>query len=298
MANNKMLVEERSRNIGNFMVGRLLPFREKRQVGPFTFIDHFGPAQIGPEVYSDVDQHPHTGLCTLSYLFAGETEHKDSTGAHQVIKPGDVGLMTAGKAVTHTERTPPHLRNGQSYLSHGYQVWIALPLEKEEMEPRFDFVAKEDLPQWKEGGLRMILVAGEGYGRKSPLPVHSPLFMVDVLAEKEGNLDIEGNLEGEIAVVVVKGSVRDPKQDEGNTVEAGQMLISKTDNECCLWLETGTQLLLFGGPALPEPRYLFWNFVASSKDRLKQASDDWANKRFPQVPGDDTYIPLPMPFKR
>lgn len=294
MANNKMLVEERSRNIGNFIVGRLLPFREKRQVGPFTFIDHFGPEYVGPKVYSDVDQHPHVGLCTLSYLFAGETEHKDSTGAHQVIRPGDVGLMTAGKAVTHTERTPQHLRNGERYLSHGYQVWVALPKEKEEMEPRFDFVAKEDLPQWQEGDLRMVLVAGEGYGRKSPLPVHSPLFMVDVLAQKEGDLDIKGNLEGEIAVVVVNGKVRDGQE----VVEAGQMLISKAENECCLWLEEGTQLLLFGGPALLEPRYLFWNFVSSSKERLKQASDDWVNKRFPKVPGDDTYIPLPMPFKR
>lgn len=291
MANNKMLVEERSRDIGNFVVGRLLPFRKKRQIGPFTFIDHMGPTQIGPGKYSDVDQHPHVGLSTLTYLFAGEIEHKDSTGAVQIVGPGDVGFMTAGKGVSHTERTPMRLRDGASHALHGYQVWVALPKEKEEMEPRFDFIAGTDLPQWTENDLQMTLVAGDGYGKQSPLPVHSPLFMVDVKAQKDTHLDIAGQLEGEIGIVVVQGQVRDGEE----TIEAGQMLISKTENECCIQLEANTQLLLFGGKALPEPRYLFWNFVSSSKERLQQAGEDWKNKQFPQVPGDSTYIPLPPP---
>lgn len=289
MANNAMLVDERTRDIGNFMVGRLLPFRKKRQVGPFTFIDHMGPAILQSGQYMDVDQHPHIGLSTLTYLLEGEIEHRDSTGAVQVIAPGDVGFMTAGKGVAHTERTPAHLRNGQSTTVHGYQVWVALPKEKEEMAPRFDFVSKADLPTWSENGLAMTLIAGKGYGKVSPLPVHSPLFMIEVRADAASHLDIKGALEGEIAVVVTNGKV----QVGSELVAAGQMLISKTDNECCIDLEANTRLLLFGGAPLPEERFLYWNFVSSSKERIEQAKVEWANKQFPKVPSDETYIPLP-----
>ena len=176
MANNKMVVEERSRDIGNFVVGRLLPFRKKRQVGPFTFIDHMGPSHIGPGKYMDVDQHPHIGLSTLTYLLEGQVVHRDSTGAVQVIRPGEVGFMTAGKGVAHTERTPLPLRDGQKHAVHGYQVWVALPKEAEEMEPRFDFVPKDQLPHWKEGKLDMTLVAGKAFGRRSPLKVLFPFI--------------------------------------------------------------------------------------------------------------------------
>ncbi|MEZ4964062.1 MAG: pirin family protein [Saprospiraceae bacterium] len=289
MANNKMLVEERQRDIGRFLVGRLLPFREKRLVGPFTFIDHMGPTEIGPGQYFDVDQHPHIGLSTLTYLLEGNIEHRDSTGAVQIVGPGDVGFMSAGKGVAHTERTPAKQQDGGTYPIHGYQVWVALPRENEEMEPEFSFIPSADLPHWEEGGLRMTLVAGTGFGRTSPLRVFSPLFMVDIYAKEASLLDIEGQLEGEIAVVVTKGQV----QEGGETIHSGQMLISKTDDTCFLSLEADTRLLLFGGQALPEERFLFWNFVSSSKQRLEQAKKDWAQRRFPKVPGDDTYIALP-----
>ena len=284
-----MLVAERSRDIGNFMVGRLLPFRRKRQVGPFTFIDHMGPSTIGPGQYMDVDQHPHIGLSTLTYLLQGEIEHRDNTGAVEVITPGSVGFMTAGYGVTHTERTPAHLRDGGTYPVHGYQVWVALPREKEEMAPNFAFVPKEDLPQWEEQGIHLTLVAGEGYGRRSPLPVYSPLFMIDAYAESAGVLDIKGQLRGEIALVVVQGSVK----LEDQLVQQGEMLIAKTEDECCVELLAGTKLLVFGGQPFPEERFLYWNFVSSSQDRLEQAKADWAAKEFPTVPGDSTYIPLP-----
>jgi redox-sensitive bicupin YhaK (pirin superfamily) len=289
MNNEKLIVEERSRDIGNFLVGRLLPFRKKRQVGPFTFIDHMGPTEIGPGRYMDVDQHPHIGLSTLTYLMEGEIEHRDSTGAVQVIRPGDVGFMTAGRGVAHTERTPAQRRDGSSFTVHGYQVWVAMPTDKEEMAPRFDFVAREDLPTWEEEGLHLTLVAGEGFGRKSPLPVHSPLFMVDVRAEESRSLAINGQLKGEIAIVVTVGEV----SDGGETISAGQMLISKAENACSLDVAAGTRLLLFGGEAFPEPRHLYWNFAHSSKERIEKAKADWAEKRFPKVPGDHTYIPLP-----
>jgi len=289
MTNNKMIVAERSRDIGNFLVGRLLPFRKKRQVGPFTFIDHMGPTRVQSPDYMDIDQHPHIGLSTLTYLLEGQIEHRDSTGARQIIHPGDVGFMTAGKGVAHTERTPLHLRTDAPHQIHGYQVWVAMPKEKEEMSPRFDFLSKEELPTWEEKGLVMTLIAGEGYGRKSPLPVHSPLFMIDVKANENTRLEIKGQLEGEIAMVVTHGRV----SDHSESIEAGQMLISKTADECFIHLEKGTRLLMFGGQAFPEERFLFWNFVSSSKERLEQAKEDWKNKRFPKVQGDDTYIPLP-----
>ena len=290
MANNKMLVNERQRSIGKFLVGRLLPFRKKRQVGPFTFIDHMGPFQLQKDKTINVDQHPHIGLSTLTYLLSGKIEHQDSTRAMQVVDAGDVGFMTSGKGVTHTERTPSELLKKEGVVMHGYQVWVALPKDKEEMEPRFDFILKSELPTWEENGLQMTLVAGEGYGRKSPLPVHSPLFMLDVQSgNEETQLEIKGQLEGEIAFVITEGGVLDGE----DCVKAGQMLISTTKDECHVTLEPHTRLLLFGGQPFPEERYMYWNFVSSSKERIEQAKEDWRNKRFPKVPGDDTYIPLP-----
>lgn len=289
MANNKLLVNERQTDLGNFMVGRLLPFRKKRQVGPFTFIDHMGPAELGNGKYVDVDQHPHTGLSTLTYLFEGEIEHRDSIGSVQVIHPGDVGFMTAGSGVTHTERTPKSRRNGAPFTMHGYQVWVAMPKEKEDMDPKFEYYTSAEIPVWKSGPLTYKLVAGKGFGKTAPLQGLSPLFMVDIYAEKETTINIKGQLEGEVAFVIVKGSIT----EDGKRVEAGQMLISKTDAACEICLEEDTQLLLFGGEALPEERFLLWNFVSHSKEKLQEAKKDWIEREFPKVPGDDTYIPFP-----
>ncbi len=289
MANNKLLINERQTEIGNFMVGRLLPFRKKRQVGPFTFIDHMGPANIGNGAYVDVDQHPHTGLSTLTYLLEGEMEHKDSLGSHRIIKPGDVGFMTAGKGITHTERTPDHLRNSTPFSMHGYQIWVALPQEKEQMEPQFDFYPAEDIPQWEANSLHFKLVAGNAFGKSAPLQGFSPLFMVDILAKDKSLLDLRGQLDGEVAFVIVKGAIH----NHGETIEAGQMLISKTDDACEIELEAGTQVLLFGGRPLDSEPLLMWNFVSHDKNQLKEYKQQWMDRKFPSVPGDDTYIPFP-----
>jgi len=289
MANNKLLVNERKADVGSFMVGRLLPFRKKRQVGPFTFIDHMGPATLGNGVYSDVDQHPHIGLSTLTYLFEGEIEHRDSGGRVQVIHAGDVGFMTAGSGVTHTERTPVSRRGTGEFVMHGYQIWVALPKEKEEMDPRFDYYPSAEIPTWKYGALTIRLAAGNAFGKSAPLQGYSPLFMVDIFAEEETTIDLKDQLQGEVAFVIVQGSIT----DDGERVEAGQMLISKTDHECKICLDKGTRLMLFGGEPLPEERFLMWNFVSHSKERLVEAKEDWKNREFPQVPGDDTYIPIP-----
>jgi redox-sensitive bicupin YhaK (pirin superfamily) len=290
MATNKMLIEERTRDIGSFLVGRLLPVREKRQIGPFTFVDHMGPVKVKPGQYFDIDQHPHIGLSTLTYLLEGSIQHRDSTGADCIIGAGDVGFMTAGKAVAHTERTPVHLRESdKEYTMHGYQIWVAMPKEKEDMEPRFDFVSKDDLPKWNASGLEFILVAGKGYGYTSSLPVHSDLFMLDVKSTTDTFLDVKDKLEGEIGIIVIQGGI----ESDGELIGKGSMMISKTEDECRVNVKSDSRLLVFGGQALPEKRYLYWNFVSSNRDKIDQAKEMWENKEFPKVPGDNTYIPLP-----
>ncbi|WP_299116679.1 pirin family protein [uncultured Winogradskyella sp.] len=289
MANNKLLVNERQADLGNFMVGRLLPFRKKRQVGPFTFIDHMGPATLGNGKYVDVDQHPHIGLSTLTYLFEGEIEHKDSLGSEKIISAGDVGFMTSGKGVTHTERTPKYRRTEKEFVMHGYQIWVALPKELEDINPSFQFYPKEEIPSWTENGLEIKLVAGNAFGKSSPLQGFTSLFMVDVYAKNETTLNLENQLKGEVAFVIVKGEIT----EEDHKIEAGQMLISKTDEQCSICLDKDTRVLLFGGEPLSDEHFLLWNFVSSDKEKLQKAKEDWQNNKFPKVPGDDTYIPIP-----
>ncbi|MBC9795679.1 pirin family protein [Sinomicrobium weinanense] len=289
MSNTDLIIAERSRDIGDFLVGRLIPFRKKRMVGPFIFIDHMGPEKLGPDKYMDVDQHPHIGLATLTYLLEGEIMHKDSIGTEQRINPGSVNLMVAGKGVTHTERTPADLRNGHEFTVHGYQIWIALPKELEDMAPEFYHISRKDLPSWTEDGAEFTLVAGKGFGKVSPVPTHSDLFMVSVEAGESFNLDIAGNLKGEIGICIVEGKVNACGQEVGG----GNMLVSKLDNQCALQVEKGTHLLLFGGAPFEEERYIYWNFVSSDKEKIEKAKENWREKRFPKVQEDDTYVPLP-----
>jgi len=266
MKSFRIIVKERSRSIGKSTVGRLLPVAKKRQVGPFTFIDHMGPAEIGNGKYQDVDQHPHSGLSTLTYLFDGEIEHRDSLGTVQRISSGDVGFMTAGKGITHTERTPAELRTNKIFRVHGYQIWIALPTALEEMEPHFEFVPKSALPVKHENGLKITLVAGNGFGMKSPLKVWSPLFMVDIEAGKDADLHIDEGLQGELALVVVSGKMA----TQSDTITSREMLISTTHDDPIIKMEPGSHILLFGGQPFPEERFLLWNFVSSSKERLAE----------------------------
>ena len=197
--------------------------------------------------------------------------------------------MTAGRGVTHTERTPTSRRDGQELLMHGYQIWVALPKEMEEMEPRFDYYPNSEVPQKTIGNVTIKVAAGNAFGLSAPLQGYSPLFMVDISAKERTTLDLRGQIKGEVAFVIVKGAILSDNQE----IKAGQMLISKTDDECEICVDANSQILLFGGESLPEERFLSWNFVSHSKDRLKQAKEDWINKAFPKVPGDDTYIPFP-----
>lgn len=288
MSVKDLVIEKRSRDIGDFLVGRFLPFRKKRMVGPFIFIDHMGPVEIRPGLHLDVDQHPHIGLSTLTYLLQGEIEHRDSLGLVQRITPGDVNLMTAGSGVTHTERTPGDLRE-KSHTLEGYQIWIALPKEAEEKAPEFHHVASSELPAWNESGADFRLIVGEGFGRKSPVPVLSEMFMVEVNSPDGFELDLTGNLGGETGILINRGKVTAC----GNVVGEGNLLVSKKDDACNLLVHDNTHLFLFGGRPFAEKRYIDWNFVSSDRERLQQAKEDWKAKRFPKVPGDDTYVALP-----
>ncbi|MCL6273414.1 pirin family protein [Muricauda sp. 2012CJ35-5] len=289
MSNIGMIIEERTRDIGDFLVGRLIPFRKKRMIGPFIFIDHMAPITLGPNKYMDVDQHPHIGLSTLTYLFDGEIMHRDSIGTEQLIQPGSVNWMTAGKGVSHTERTPEHLRNGKTFKAQGYQIWVALPKELEHMEPVFHHIPKDDLPRWGDDGAVFTLVAGEGYNRKSPVPTYSPLFMVEIKTSEDYNLSVNGHLKGEIGICIDKGSITACDQ----TIEKGNILVSKVEDTCNITVHANSHLLLFGGEAFPEERHIYWNFVASEKETIEKAKEAWLNRTFPMMASDTTYVPLP-----
>ncbi|GGD28024.1 pirin family protein [Flavobacterium orientale] len=292
MSNIDLIIEERSRDIGDFLVGRILPFRKKRMVGPFIFIDHMGPTELGPEKYMDVDQHPHIGLATLTFLLEGAIMHEDSLGTKVKIQPGSVNWMVAGSGVTHTERTPQELRNGNVFTMHGYQIWVALPKEKEFMTPEFHHFDANELPQWQEGSTQFKVVAGTAFGKTSPVPVFSDLFMVEIKAEKKYLLQINGQVRGEIGICIVEGSI----QACDNHVEKGNMLVSKTEDACSLTIHPNSHIILFGGQPFEQERHIFWNFVASDASTIEKAKENWKNKTFPRVQNDNSYVPLPEGF--
>ncbi len=258
-------------------------------VGPFIFIDHMGPTELGPGRYMDVDQHPHIGLATLTFLLEGEIEHRDSLGTRQVIRPGSVNWMVAGKGVSHTERTPAELRQGDAFTVHGYQIWVALPKEAEEMNPAFYHFDEKDLPAWNDGPNNWTLVAGKAFGKEAPVPTYSPMFMVELKSSESNAIDLSGQFEGEIGICVVKGAVLACDQ----RVEAGNLLVSKDEDACQLLVEEGSHILFFGGQPFEEGRQIYWNFVSSNAERIEQAKEDWKNWNWPKVEGDETYVPLP-----
>ena len=289
MSDTDLIIEERSRDIGDFLVGRLIPFRKKRMVGPFIFIDHMGPSEIGPGKYLDIGQHPHIGLSTLTYLLEGEIMHRDALGTEQLVTPGSVGFMTSGRGIVHTERTPDSLRDGGTHTMHGYQIWVALPKALQRMEPEFSFTEAASLPTWTVDGLDFTLVAGTGYGRKSPVPVFSELFMIEVKSKNKDVLDVKGQISGEIGIVIVDGYIE--ACDE--RIEKGNMLVSKEEDICKIVMGENTHVFLFGGQPFAEERHIYWNFVSTEKALIEEAKEDWANKKFKMISGEKGYIPLP-----
>lgn len=288
MSNISLIIEERAARIGNFWVGRLLPFRQKRSVGPFVFIDHMGPAIMGEDDNIDIGPHPHIGLSTLTFLFEGAMLHRDSLGTEIEINPGEVNWMTAGRGVVHSERTPEHLRHSKKQM-HGLQIWVAMPKSLEQSEPSFSHIGASDIPAWQEAGVQFRLVAGEALGHRSPVPVHSPLYLIEVKAEQPATLDLSGRLFGESAVYILEGALTEGDHRYGPR----QILVAADTGLCVLDMEAGTTVFLFGGEPFPEERFMFWNFVSSDKALIEQAKADWKAQRFPTVPNETGYIPLP-----
>lgn len=288
MSNVNLIIEERAADIGNFLVGRLLPFRQKRSVGPFVFIDHMGPAKMSERQNMDVVPHPHIGLSTLTFLFEGAIMHRDSMGTELEIQPGAVNWMTAGKGVVHSERTPERLRHSEKML-HGLQIWVALPKHLEQTEPSFAHVAKEDIPEWEEQGLRIKLIAGEVMGQKSPVPVYSPLYFIELKSEAATTVKLGDHLFGESGLYILEGSIKDGGEEYGPK----QLLVAKNASLCEFELSANTTVYIFGGEPFPEARHIDWNFVSSDIDLIHKAKADWDAQLFPKVPGESEFVPYP-----
>lgn len=289
MSNIKLIIEERAANIGKFMVGRLLPFRQKRMVGPFIYIDHMGPVKLSERDNFDVLPHPHIGLSTLTFLFEGSIMHRDTLGNEVEIKPGAVNWMTAGKGIVHSERTPEYLRHSQLFM-HGLQIWVALPKELEQMEPAFSHIEENEIPSWTEGDLELKLVAGEAFGKKSPVPVFSKLFMIEIKSKSKQIVNIGDQLYGESGLYILKGAI----ESDGNIFEPKQLLVAKDTSLCQFTIAENSTVYIFGGDAFPEKRYIDWNFVSSSKELIEEAKQKWKRQSFPKIVGDETeFIPYP-----
>ncbi len=288
MSNTQLIIEERAANIGNFMVGRLLPFRQKRMVGPFIFIDHMGPVCLSDAKNMDVAMHPHIGLSTLTFLFEGAIFHRDSLGTAVEITPGAVNWMTAGKGVVHTERTPERLRHSKKML-HGLQIWVALPIEKEFCEPSFAHVSAEDIPSWEKDGVQFKLIAGKAFGKQSPVPVYSPLYFIEIKSKETKTISIGEHLFGESGLYILEGSI----SNDGHTYGPKQFLVANDATLCAFEIEANSTIYIFGGETFAEERFIEWNFVASDKAIIEKAKKDWQDNKFPGVPTETVRIPLP-----
>lgn len=283
------VIEGRPRDLGGFSVLRVLPARERKLVGPFIFFDHFGPMTLPPGVGMDVRPHPHINLATVTYLFEGRMVHRDSLGSVQVIRPGDVNWMTAGRGIVHSERSDPEER-ALGARGHGLQLWVALPKEHEETVPSFDHYEATALPRLPAPGLERCVIAGSAWGVTSPVHTLSSLFYVDVGMAAEATVVLPDEHE-ERAAYVVSGAVR----AEDQRVVAGQMVVFEPGKRAVLHAEAApARVMLIGGAPLDGERHVWWNFVSSSKERIEKAKRDWKEGAFPRVPGDSTeFIPLP-----
>ncbi len=278
------------RDLGDgFTVRRALPSAHRRMVGPFIFLDQMGPVAFTGEQALDVRPHPHIGLATVTFLLEGEIMHRDSLGSAQVIRPGEVNWMTAGRGITHSERTPDARRGVEARL-FGLQTWIALPAEHEETAPAFTHYAADAIPAAEDGGTCLTLIAGSADGLVSPVQTFSDMIYADLSLAPGARYRFAAD-HIERAVYVVSGSVRVEGQD--GAFGAAQLVVLKPGAEVVLTSDETTRLMLVGGEPFAEKRFIDWNFVSSRPDRIKQARSDWREGRFAQVPGETEFIPLP-----
>jgi redox-sensitive bicupin YhaK (pirin superfamily) len=283
-----MIIAGREREIDGFALFRILPAKERHTVGPFVFLDHVGPAAIAIGQGIDVRPHPHINLATVTYLFEGEFLHRDTLGNEQVIRPGAINWMTAGRGIAHSERTPPEIRTTGSRI-HGLQIWVALPKEHEEVAPGFHHHPEETLPSLEQGGAKLRVLVGSAYGQTSPVRTLSPLFYVEAKLAAGARITVPGDL-AERAVYVVSGAV----DCAGERVVPRNMIVLAEQSEAIVRATEPSHVVMIGGDPLEGPRHIWWNFVSSSKERIEQAKRDWREGRFGKIPGDDQeFIPLP-----
>jgi redox-sensitive bicupin YhaK (pirin superfamily) len=284
----ELVIDQRRRHIGSFEVGRVLPFGERRMVGPFIFLDHMGPADLpkGLAREADVRPHPHIGLSTVTYLFAGEIMHRDSTDVEQAIRPGEVNWMIAGSGITHSERFEQARRQGGPM--HAIQSWVALPNGEEEAAPAFAHHEGDDLPVHRDGGVWLRLLAGVAFGLRAAVKTHSPLFYAHVAMEPGARLALPRE-HAERAAFLVSGAA----QADGRALAATQMAVFAGGAEAVVQATVPSVLMLLGGAPIGE-RFIEWNFVSSSKERIAQAKADWRAGRM-KLPDLDNaeFIPLP-----
>ena len=281
------IIAPRPRDLGGFTVARVLPAAKRRMVGPFVFLDQMGPAGFAPGSGIDVRPHPHIGLATVTYLFRGEILHRDSLGSVQPIRPGEINWMTAGRGITHSERTPPAIRADGGTLA-GMQSWVALPKDDEETAPSFAHHGAAALPVVDGEGRRVRVLVGTIYGARSPVRTFSETLYADVTLTSGATLQVPAEPE-ERALYLVDGTV----EIAGETVAPGRLLVLRPAAEIAVTARSAARLMLLGGAKLDGPRHLWWNFVSSSRERIEQAKVDWRDGRFPPVPGDGEFIPLP-----
>ena len=281
------LVHARQRDLGGFVVRRVLPAEAHPMVGPFIFFDHLGPTQFEPGSGIDVRPHPHIALATVTYLFSGSLEHRDSLGNVREIRPGDVNWMTAGRGIAHSERTP-QLARAAGEKVHGIQSWVALPDGHEDVDPDFTHYPAKLLPQREIDGTALSVIAGEALGLRSPVATLWPTLYVHTKFAAGATLAMPMEHE-ERAVYVVQGEVA-----VGDAmVTEGQLAILAPGSEVVLRANGEARAMLLGGDRFPTPRFIWWNFVASSPERIEQAKQRWAKREFAAVPGETEFIPLP-----
>ncbi|MFL6722505.1 MAG: pirin family protein [Sphingomonas sp.] len=275
-------------DLGDFKVHRTLPGRQRTMVGPFIFVDEFGPARLPAGQGMDVRPHPHINLATVTYLFDGAIEHRDSIGSHAVIEPGAINLMTAGSGIVHSERSPQALRPTGPSL-YGMQTWLALPDGREEVAPAFDHVPASDLPLIEDGAARARVLMGTLWGATAPTPQHSSTIYADIELGAGGVIPVEAGADERAVMLVGERAELD-----GQTLDPFTLYVLRPGHEARLSSTSGGRLMLMGGQAFATERFVFWNFVSSSRDRINQAKEDWKALRFPLIPGDaEEYIPLP-----
>jgi redox-sensitive bicupin YhaK (pirin superfamily) len=279
----------RRRDLGDgFSVRRLLPSAQRRMVGPFIFVDHMGPVTLPAGHGLDVRPHPHINLATVTFLFDGEILHRDSIGSEQLIRPGAVNWMTAGRGIAHSERSPAAERKSGAHV-HGMQLWVALPTAHEEDEPTFQHHPDSTIPTTGRPGARLTVIAGAAYGLTSPVQVCSPLFYVEARLEARAELALPDEYAGR-AAYVVEGAVESDRRVRGE----GEMVVFRPGVPALVRATVPTRLMLLGGAPLDGERHIWWNFVSSSAERIERAKADWSDDRFGHVPGDEfERIPLP-----